>query len=163
MNEFDYKKIGLAIKENRKKLKLTQKELGEKIGKTESSIRKYEKGLIQIPNDVLEKISVVFNISVFNLISNTPQEKSSKKSVLEFFATPENDINTHNRIWKITKIIESISGENNNILIENIKKNIKSVFDIELNNEDIENLNKNIQDYITIVITKLLYDKLNKK
>lgn len=45
----DYKKIGLKIKENRKKLKLTQKELGEKIGKTESSIQKYEKGLTQIP------------------------------------------------------------------------------------------------------------------
>ena len=49
MSEINYEKIGLLIKEYRKKLKLTQKEFGEKIGKTESTIRKYEKGLVQIP------------------------------------------------------------------------------------------------------------------
>ena len=43
MKEIDYIQIGLSIKENRKKLKLTQTELAEMIGKTESSIRKYEK------------------------------------------------------------------------------------------------------------------------
>lgn len=69
----DYKKIGLKIKENRKKLKLTQKELGEKIGKTESSIQKYEKGLTQIPNDVLEKLADVFQMSVFELLSENRQ------------------------------------------------------------------------------------------
>ena len=69
----DYKKIGLKIKENRKKLKLTQKELGEKIGKTESSIQKYEKSLTQIPNDVLEKLADVFQMSVFELLSENRQ------------------------------------------------------------------------------------------
>lgn len=69
----DYEKIGLKIKENRKRLKLTQKELGEKIGKTESSIQKYEKGLTQIPNDVLEKLSEVFQMSVFELLSENRQ------------------------------------------------------------------------------------------
>ena len=79
MKEIDYIQIGLSIKENRKKLKLTQTELAEMIGKTESSIRKYEKGLIKIPNDVLEKLSNIFNISVFDLISSDriflPSEK----------------------------------------------------------------------------------------
>ena len=69
----DYKKIGLKIKENRKKLKLTQKELGEKIEKTKSSIQKYEKGLTQIPNDVLEKLADVFQMSVFELLSENRQ------------------------------------------------------------------------------------------
>lgn len=71
----DYKRIGLKIKENRKKLKLTQKELGEKIGKTESSIQKYEKGLTQIPNDVLEKLSEVFQISMYELIFKSVQNE----------------------------------------------------------------------------------------
>ena len=69
----DYKKIGLKIKENRKRLKLTQQELGEKIEKTKSSIQKYEKGLTQIPNDVLEKLADVFQMSVFELLSENRQ------------------------------------------------------------------------------------------
>lgn len=69
MTEIDYKKIGLKIKKHRKKLNLTQVELGNMIRKTESSIRKYEKGIIKIPTDVLEELSNIFNISVFNLIS----------------------------------------------------------------------------------------------
>ena len=52
MKEIDYIQIGLSIKENRKKLKLTQTELAEMIGKTESSIRRNEKGLRKIPNYV---------------------------------------------------------------------------------------------------------------
>lgn len=79
MNEIDYIQIGLSIRENRKRLKMTQKELSEKIGKAEITVRKYEKGLVQIPNDVLEKLSKIFNISVFDLISNDriflPSEK----------------------------------------------------------------------------------------
>ncbi len=67
--EINYMKIGLLIRENRKRLKMTQKELSEKIGKAEITVRKYEKGLVQIPNDVLEKLSEYINISVFNLIS----------------------------------------------------------------------------------------------
>lgn len=69
MNEIDYIQIGLSIRENRKRLKLTQTKLAEMIGKTESSIRKYEKGIIKIPTGVLEELSNIFNISVFNLIS----------------------------------------------------------------------------------------------
>lgn len=45
------------IKEKRKDCKITQAELAERIGKTESSIRKYEKGLVAIPTDVVEKIA----------------------------------------------------------------------------------------------------------
>ena len=69
MTEIDYKKIGLKIKKYRKKLNLTQVELGNMVRKTESSIWKYEKGIIKIPTDVLEELSNIFNISVFNLIS----------------------------------------------------------------------------------------------
>lgn len=59
--------IGKKIKRHRKG-KITQKELAEKIGKTESSIRKYEKGLVTIPLDVLEQIAVVLGVTVFELM-----------------------------------------------------------------------------------------------
>lgn len=90
MGEVDYKKIGLFIKENRKRLKLTQKELGEKIGKTESSIRKYEKGLIQIPNDVLEKIAKIFNVDILEILAN-----ETVKSIIE----PIDRLININKIW----------------------------------------------------------------
>ncbi|MCG9969994.1 helix-turn-helix domain-containing protein [Pelotomaculum terephthalicicum JT] len=60
--------IGNNIKRERKNKKLTQQELADKIGKTESSIRKYEKGLVQIPTDVLEQIASVLEVSPFNLM-----------------------------------------------------------------------------------------------
>lgn len=60
--------LGENIKKARKEKKMTQKELAEKIHRTESSIRKYEKGIIQIPNDIIEKIAIALNISPLDLV-----------------------------------------------------------------------------------------------
>lgn len=62
--------IGKKIKDRRKQCKITQIELAEKIGKTESSIRKYEKGLVSIPTDVLEKIAEVMETTPFALFGS---------------------------------------------------------------------------------------------
>lgn len=59
----DYKKIGQNIKKYRIEKGFTQNTLAKKIGKSESSIRKYEKGLVEIPNTVLENIARVLTIS----------------------------------------------------------------------------------------------------
>ncbi|MCC8077602.1 MAG: helix-turn-helix domain-containing protein [Oscillospiraceae bacterium] len=59
--------IGRKIKQYRKG-KMTQQELAEKISKTESSIRKYEKGLVTIPLDVLEKIASTLEVTPFDLM-----------------------------------------------------------------------------------------------
>ncbi len=59
--------IGKKIKQYRKG-KMTQQELAEKIGKTESSIRKYEKGLVTIPLNVLEQIASSLGITAFDLM-----------------------------------------------------------------------------------------------
>ena len=59
--------IGKKIKQYRKG-KMTQQELAEKIGRTESSIRKYEKGLVTIPLDVLEMIAAALGITAFDLM-----------------------------------------------------------------------------------------------
>jgi len=60
--------IGKNIKMQRKNKKLTQQELAERIGRTESSIRKYEKGLVQIPIDLLEQIASILEVSPFELM-----------------------------------------------------------------------------------------------
>jgi len=57
----------MNIKKYRKG-KFTQQELADKIGKTESSIRKYEKGLVTIPLDVLNKIATVLEVRVADLM-----------------------------------------------------------------------------------------------
>ena len=59
--------IGKKIKQYRKG-KMTQQELALKIGKTESSVRKYEKGLVTIPLDVLEEIASALGITAFDLM-----------------------------------------------------------------------------------------------
>lgn len=64
----DYKAVGEAIKELRKKLGLTQKELAEKIGRTESSVAKYERGLVEIPNSVLQDIAKQLQIDLSVLL-----------------------------------------------------------------------------------------------
>ncbi len=63
----DWSAIGKKIKERRKECKITQAELAEKIGKTESSIRKYEKGLVAIPTDVIEKIAEMLETTPYTL------------------------------------------------------------------------------------------------
>lgn len=60
-------KIGMNIKKYRKG-KFTQQELADKIGKTESSIRKYEKGLVTIPLDVLNRIATALEVKVADLM-----------------------------------------------------------------------------------------------
>lgn len=64
MNDVD---IGKRIKQYRKE-KMTQKELASKIQRTESSIRKYEKGLITIPLNILEEIASALGVTAFDLM-----------------------------------------------------------------------------------------------
>jgi len=69
MARFDLnKQIGLLIKRHRENAKLSQKELGLKIGKHEDQaqqyIYKYERGLISIPADNLLRIAVALNLHI---------------------------------------------------------------------------------------------------
>lgn len=69
-------KVGARIKSARKSIKMTQQELAQRVDRTESSIRKYEAGLIEVPNSVLEKISKVLNVSPSWLLGyNVPMER----------------------------------------------------------------------------------------
>ncbi len=65
--------IGQRIRERRKILHLTQKQLAEKIGKTESSMQKYEAGKVEIPFSVLENIADVLNVEILELMDNHTQ------------------------------------------------------------------------------------------
>lgn len=62
--------IGKKIKNIRKSLGLTQRELGDKIGKSEISIRKYESGSTNIPVEVLLKIAYALNVDPKEIVSD---------------------------------------------------------------------------------------------
>lgn len=66
--------IGLNIKDARKKKKMTQRELADHIGKVESSIRKYEKGEVEVPNSVLEQIASTLDTTLSDLIGISPSK-----------------------------------------------------------------------------------------
>lgn len=73
------REIGNKIRHYRKG-KMTQQELAEKIGKTESSVRKYEKGLVTIPLNVLEQIASVLGVVTSDLMGFEYWEKKLIKS-----------------------------------------------------------------------------------
>lgn len=62
--------IGKEIQKRRKEKQLTQKELGEKIGKTESSIQKYEAGKTDISINLLYRIAEVLEVDIYSLMDD---------------------------------------------------------------------------------------------
>lgn len=79
-------KIGKLIAECRKKQHLTQAQLGEKLGVTDKTISKWEKG-INAPNiSLLNSLSEIFNITTDELLNGEkikPNKKEKKEKVLD--------------------------------------------------------------------------------
>ena len=63
--------IGYNIKKHRKRQRLTQEQLGKRIGKTTSSIQKYEAGKTEIPRSVLEDIASALNLHLLDILDDT--------------------------------------------------------------------------------------------
>lgn len=142
----DDNKIGMNIKKYRKG-KFTQQELANKIGKTESSIRKYEKGLVTIPLDVLNKIATVLEVKVADLMG-----------ISDYMNTIETEMrqatNFYDYLASLGYIILEIEHEEGSTIY--LKTPNK---DIELNSDDIKLLkeledstNKDIKRTIELLI-----------
>ena len=72
----NYKEIGAKIKHKRKSLNLTQYELADKVGLTESSISRYESGKIAtMPTSTVNRICSVLNIEPAELLGITPENE----------------------------------------------------------------------------------------
>lgn len=111
---------------------MTQKQLAEKINKTEASVKKYESDSTNIPVSVLEDIANVFNINKetlignetrlkFNLIMKEEQEENEVDILnmynllaYEIYKEPNNDL--------YKKYIEYISDINKDYQAANITK-----------------------------------------
>lgn len=66
----EFNSLGNNIKKYRNKIGLTQKDLAEKILKSEISVRKYESGKINIPPSTLFELCNIFNIKLRTLLGN---------------------------------------------------------------------------------------------
>ncbi|UYI77607.1 MAG: helix-turn-helix transcriptional regulator [Fusobacterium varium] len=148
-----------SIKQLRKEKKITQKELGQLIGKTEITIRKYEKGDIRVSFEVLrqiikkigidlEHITKVFenNINLYLNGRNSTEEESNQflAPLFEVFF----ELNTY--------LSEDIKKQ----FIEQFKKNkIEFISDIEEHKKtEYENLHNNIKDYIISKLMNTLFE-----
>ena len=78
----EYKIIAENIKLFRKG-KMTQAELGRKIGRSESSIRKYESGLVEIPNSIIEQIAKALGVDSIDLYFDRSRQDEHIKNVRE--------------------------------------------------------------------------------
>lgn len=65
----DAEKVGKIISENRKKLKLTQKQLATEIGVTDKAVSKWERGVGLPDINIIEPLSDVLNMSVAEIIT----------------------------------------------------------------------------------------------
>ena len=77
----DNKFIGNKIKALRTEKNITQEQLGELIGKTTSSIQKYERGVVEVPLSVLEKIANALDVSLLVLMDIDQLNALSEKSL----------------------------------------------------------------------------------
>ena len=107
--------IGEKIKRLRKKAKLTQPELAEKLGVTPKVISDYETDKANPPTDRLPVIANYFNISVDELIG-TKQ--------IDYEAIPENG-NGHrhgnSRSVKLLELFDQLSPEEQRTILKQIR------------------------------------------
>ncbi len=85
--ESKYREIGNNIRQIRKQEGLTQAELGKRIGRAESSITKYEKGTVEIPLKIIERIASELNVPlevIFPPKADYENYKTVEKSLEEY-------------------------------------------------------------------------------
>ena len=93
----DPKKTGIIISDARKKLKMTHKDLADKLYVTDKAVSKWERGLCFPDISVLIPLTEILNISLYDLLRG---EKVNKKEVEE---TLKNTINYSNSEIKRNK------------------------------------------------------------
>ena len=69
VTQLDLIKIGNFIAELRKKQKLTQEQLGEKLGVTNKTVSRWETGTYLPPAEALLAMSELFGVSINELLS----------------------------------------------------------------------------------------------
>ncbi len=169
----DYKEIGLRIKKYRRELKMTQQQLADEIGRAESSVRKYEKGEVEIPISVLntiasslkitlnelmgwskeytleEEIKEKLNFDLFDYV-NELKEKLDEDDFLSLDFNPTEYYLIADELIRF--IIDNISDFD---FIFNIQENIFNNIAIKNELKSIENINSTIEELRESIVEKI--------
>ena len=97
--------IGEKIKKLRKEKNLTQKQLGESIGKSEISVRKYESGQTNVPVEVLFKISDILEVHPSELITSNINKDSTIEVFKQYLESRNHSISDINLIKEMEHYI----------------------------------------------------------
>lgn len=168
-NEDEHKQrlidTGKRIKEARLLNKMTQQDLADKIEKTESSIRKYEKGIVDIPFGVLERLATVFHMSSGDLIYGPEENKKLEAEI----AYHENVARPANIKHDITEVLASM-GYYVNIYPKISSKKVSDIQyhevtmdsdegPLDFSYEAYDKIVEDIKDHIQYVLYKLYKEK----
>lgn len=120
--------VGENIKRFRKKANLTQKELAEKCGFAEITIRQYENGKRAPKIETMQKIATVLAVPISDLIQSSPEIDP-------------------NSLHSITSSVEKIQKKYNHdsSALVSVQKGIKEANKVQKSIHSIENLSKDIQ------------------
>lgn len=146
--------LGNNIKSARKRLKLTQKELAQKLGIAEITIRKYEKGDREPNFDTIQRLALALNITPYELLSDYASSSSNNNSSIS-------DL-TNNLSLLIQSTDEDISKLSNNlkILIDNLTANALNKYNVHYNKENhedyIQYMNR-ILDKLALIANPMYY------
>lgn len=80
----DKKTFGLLLKEKRKAVKMTQKELAKRLGKVESSVRMWELGKNKPSPETIKEISNILKTDLFDLLSAAGYKELLEEISTEF-------------------------------------------------------------------------------
>lgn len=153
----------MNTKENIRKYRLerglTQKKLGELCGIAESTIRKYELGLLNPKKETLEKIAKALNVSMLSLFGVDTAMKERKTAIQEEAETR-----------KIDKIIKSLENIGCSVVFsyfqdEDIPLGLCSIYfnkdnkSIVVTDDELLEIEKTTNDFLKFKLNELINNK----
>ena len=135
-------KIGSLIFQLRKEKNLTQKQLGEKVGLSDKTISKWERGLGCPDISLLRDISKIFNVNIEKILLGDLQENDingGNMKRIKFYVCPncgnvinstgDGDFSCCGR--KLEALVPKVMDENHSINIEEVEND----YYVEINHE----------------------------
>ena len=135
-------KIGSLIFQLRKEKNLTQKQLGEKLGLSDKTISKWERGLGCPDISLLRDISKIFNVNIEKILLGDLQENNingGNMKRIKFYVCPncgnvinstgDGDFSCCGR--KLEALVPKVMDENHSINIEEVEND----YYVEINHE----------------------------
>lgn len=111
----DNEKIAQFISEQRKEIKLTQKELAEQLGVTDKAVSKWERGLCCPDISLLSKLSSILGVTTSELLNGekagppAPEVEAMIETTLQYADVATKNMIAKNARWKYVAIVSLVS------------------------------------------------------